>query len=123
AQNLGNTLRSTASGVIDLAGLFRTFEVKNAHDSAIPVARESQQSVSPPQSQRSRRPRFRQPKAGAALGKSKNCRALEGPAVASHPLRLRIPKALGTDTPTVVAPVLISSLIALGLLVGQSHSF
>src|SRR5215468_9236561 len=66
AQNLGNTLRSTASGVIDLAGLFRTFEVKNAHDSAIPVARESQQSVSPPQSQRSRRPRFRQPKAGAA---------------------------------------------------------
>jgi len=62
AQNLGNMLRSTASEVIDLAALFRTFELKSPHDSAMPVARESQQRVSPPQSQR-RRPRFRQPKA------------------------------------------------------------
>src|ERR1051325_3411801 len=30
AQNLGNMLRSTASEVIDLAGLFRAFEIKNA---------------------------------------------------------------------------------------------
>jgi uncharacterized LabA/DUF88 family protein len=65
AQNLGNMLRSTASEVIDLAALFRTFEVKNVHDSAIPVAQESQQSVSPRHSQRRRRPRFRQPKVGA----------------------------------------------------------
>jgi uncharacterized LabA/DUF88 family protein len=64
AQNLGNMLRSTASEVIDLAGLFRTFEMKSAHDSTIPVARESQQSVSPPQSQRGRRPKFRHPNVG-----------------------------------------------------------
>src|SRR5215468_6788194 len=56
--NLGNTLRSAANEVIDLAGLFRTFELKNAHDSGIPVTRESQQSVSPRQGQRRRRPRF-----------------------------------------------------------------
>src|SRR5215472_40514 len=65
AANLGNILRSSANGVIDLAGLFRTFELKNAHDSAMPVARESQQSVSLSLSRRRRQTRFRQPKAGA----------------------------------------------------------
>ena len=66
AQNLGNMLRATASEVIDLAGLFRTFEMKNVQDSTTPVAREPQpqQSVSPRHSQRRRRPRFRQSKVG-----------------------------------------------------------
>jgi uncharacterized LabA/DUF88 family protein len=61
AQNLGNMLRSTANEVIDLAGLFRTFEMKNVQDSATPAALEPQQPISRPQSQRRRRPRFRQP--------------------------------------------------------------
>src|SRR5262245_36306003 len=39
AQNLGNTLKTTANAVIDLAGLFRTFEMKNVQDSAPPVTR------------------------------------------------------------------------------------
>ena len=64
AQNLGNLLRTTASEVIDLAALFRTFEMKNVQDSTTPAAREPQQSVSPQHSQRRRRPRFRHPKAG-----------------------------------------------------------
>src|SRR5881409_4013598 len=38
AENLGNMLRSTANEVIDLAPLFRTFEIKNVRDSATPVA-------------------------------------------------------------------------------------
>jgi hypothetical protein len=62
AQNLGNMLRSTANEVIDLAALFRTFELKNVQDSATPVAREPQQPPSRPQRQHTRRPRFRQPK-------------------------------------------------------------
>jgi uncharacterized LabA/DUF88 family protein len=61
AQNLGNTLKSTANEVIDLAGLFRTFEIKNVHDSAH-VPPELQQSAARPQSQRRRPLRFRQPK-------------------------------------------------------------
>ncbi|MGE5212313.1 MAG: NYN domain-containing protein [Nitrospirota bacterium] len=65
AQNLGNLLRTTASEVIDLAALFRTFEMKNVQDSTTPAAREPQQSVSPRHSQRRRRPRFRHPKASA----------------------------------------------------------
>jgi uncharacterized LabA/DUF88 family protein len=65
AQNLGNMLRSTANEVIDLAGLFRTFEMKNAQDSATPIARQPQPPVSPRQSQRRRRPRFRQRKVSA----------------------------------------------------------
>src|SRR5436305_9370449 len=32
AANLGNTLRSAANDVIDLAGLFRPFEINTAHD-------------------------------------------------------------------------------------------
>ena len=67
AQNLGNMLRATASEVIDLAGLFRTFEMKNVQESATPVAREpQQQSVSPRHSQRRRRPRFSQRKPASA---------------------------------------------------------
>jgi uncharacterized LabA/DUF88 family protein len=62
AQNLGNVLRATASEVIDLAGLFRTFEMKNIQDSATPATRELQRSVSPKHSQHRRRPRFRQRK-------------------------------------------------------------
>src|SRR5216117_4323728 len=43
AQNLGNILKSTANEVIDLAGLFRTFEIKNVHDSVTHAPRELQQ--------------------------------------------------------------------------------
>src|SRR5437016_306055 len=59
AQNLGNMLRSTANEVIDLAALFRTFEMKNVQDSATPVARQPQQPASRPNTQRRGRPRFR----------------------------------------------------------------
>ncbi len=52
AQNLGNILKSTANEVIDLAPLFRTFEMKNVQDSAPPVARQPQQRASPRQRQR-----------------------------------------------------------------------
>jgi len=48
AQNLGNALRTTANAVIDLAPLFRTFEIMKAQDSPAPA-----------QQQRARRPRFR----------------------------------------------------------------
>jgi uncharacterized LabA/DUF88 family protein len=67
AQNLGNTLRSAANEVIDLAALFRSFELKSVQDSATHVAREPQQPASRPQSQRRRRPRFRRPSVGAAM--------------------------------------------------------
>ena len=62
AQNLGSTLRSAANEVIDLAALFRSFEIKNVQDSATQITREPQQQTSHPQSQRTRRPRFRQGK-------------------------------------------------------------
>jgi uncharacterized LabA/DUF88 family protein len=52
AANLGNTLRSAANEVIDLAPLFRTFEMMKVQDS-------SQPSTPRPQQQRRRRPRFR----------------------------------------------------------------
>ena len=64
AQNLGNMLKSTANDVIDLAELFRTFELKNVPDSAPPAARQPQQPVAGRQTHRRRRPRFRQPKVG-----------------------------------------------------------
>ncbi len=60
AANLGNTLRSAANAVIDLAPLFRTFELMKAQDASRPAQR-------PPQQQhRRRRPRFRavQPRDG-----------------------------------------------------------
>jgi uncharacterized LabA/DUF88 family protein len=59
-QNLGNILRSTANDVIDLAPLFRTFEIKNVQDSAPPAARPPQQSAAGGQRQRRGRPRFRE---------------------------------------------------------------
>src|SRR5207253_6420343 len=51
AQNLGNILRSAANEVIDLAPLFRTFEMMKIQD-AVPK---------PQQQRRGRRPRFRPP--------------------------------------------------------------
>ncbi len=50
AQNLGNILKSAANDVIDLAPLFRTFEMMTIHDSPTPAS---------PQPQRRRRLRFR----------------------------------------------------------------
>jgi uncharacterized LabA/DUF88 family protein len=51
AANLGNLLKSAANDVIDLAPLFRTFEVMNVQDSPAPAQRQ----------QGRRRPRFRPP--------------------------------------------------------------
>src|SRR5205823_3963709 len=51
AQNLGNILRSAANDVIDLAPLFRTFEMMAVQDSPAPAQ----------QQQRRRMPRFRPP--------------------------------------------------------------
>jgi len=50
AQNLGNALKTTANAVIDLAPLFRTFEMMKVQDLAPPA-----------QAPRRRRPRFRPP--------------------------------------------------------------
>jgi len=52
AQNLGNILRSAANDVIDLAPLFRTFEMMTVQDSPASASR---------QPQRKRRLRFRPP--------------------------------------------------------------
>src|SRR5881227_780552 len=52
AANLGNTLRSAANDVIDLAPLFRTFELMKVQDAPTPISQRTQQ-------QRRRRPRFR----------------------------------------------------------------
>jgi uncharacterized LabA/DUF88 family protein len=52
AANLGQTLRSAANDVIDLAALFRTFDMMKVQDSPAPRPPQSQQ-------QRRRRPRFR----------------------------------------------------------------
>src|SRR5438132_5420768 len=54
AQNLGSTLKSTANDVIDLAPLFRTFEIK-VPDAPAPVSHRAQ----PASGGRRRRPRFR----------------------------------------------------------------
>src|SRR6516165_7716626 len=51
AQNLGNILRSTANDAIDLAPLFRTFEIKNSQETAPPVAQRAKQPASRGQSQ------------------------------------------------------------------------
>jgi uncharacterized LabA/DUF88 family protein len=56
AANLGNTLRAAANDVIDLAPLFRTFEIKQVQDDA--PARVSHRTP-PQQQQRRRRPQFR----------------------------------------------------------------
>src|SRR5215470_6259543 len=55
AQNLGNMLKWTANDVIDLAPLFRTFEIKNSQDSAAPVGRRTQQAASRGQTHRRHR--------------------------------------------------------------------
>jgi uncharacterized LabA/DUF88 family protein len=55
AANLGHILRSAANEVIDLAPLFRTFEMMKIPDSQPPP------SVRPQQHPRRRRPRFRPP--------------------------------------------------------------
>jgi uncharacterized LabA/DUF88 family protein len=60
AQNLGNILKSAANEVIDLAPLFRTFEIIKVQDS--PPKPTAQRSSRPTQQQqRRRRPRFRPP--------------------------------------------------------------
>src|SRR5213082_4275652 len=51
--NLGNLLRSAANDVIDLAPLFRTFEIKQVQDAPAQVSHRTQQQ------QPRRRPRFR----------------------------------------------------------------
>ena len=53
AQNLGQILKSAANAVIDLAPLFRTFEMMKVQDSPAPTG------VRAAQHQRRRRPRFR----------------------------------------------------------------
>src|SRR5919197_2115920 len=55
AANLGNILRSAANDVIDLAPLFRTFEIKTVQDVAPDVPNRTPQRQQP----RRRRPRFR----------------------------------------------------------------
>ena len=55
AQNLGHILRSAANDVIDLAPLFRTFEMIKVQDSSAPHAARAQ----PARSGQRRRPRFR----------------------------------------------------------------
>lgn len=59
AANLGNTLRSAANEVIDLAPLFRTFEMMKIQDTAAGTAAATPR----PQQHRRRRPRFRPPAA------------------------------------------------------------
>src|SRR5438105_10120809 len=54
AANLGNILRSAANEVIDLAPLFRTFEIMKVQDAPATALRPTRQ-----QQQRRRRPRFR----------------------------------------------------------------
>lgn len=46
-QNLGNNLKAAANHVIDLAGLFRTFELARAQDSAKPATRSVASPVRP----------------------------------------------------------------------------
>jgi uncharacterized LabA/DUF88 family protein len=55
AANLGNTLRSAANDVIDLAQLFRTFEMIKVQDAPAAISPRTQQQ----QQQRRRRPGFR----------------------------------------------------------------
>jgi uncharacterized LabA/DUF88 family protein len=56
AANLGHILRSAANEVIDLAALFRTFEMMKVQDALPPATVRPAQRV---QQQRGRRPRFR----------------------------------------------------------------
>jgi uncharacterized LabA/DUF88 family protein len=54
AANLGHILRSAANDVIDLAPLFRTFEIMKVQDAPATAQRPTRQ-----QQQRRRRPQFR----------------------------------------------------------------
>jgi uncharacterized LabA/DUF88 family protein len=58
AANLGNILRSAANEVIDLAPLFRTFEIKQVQDAPVQVSPRTPQQQSASGGRR-RRPRFR----------------------------------------------------------------
>ena len=60
AQNLGNMLRATANEVIDLAPLFRSFEMKSVQDSGTHVPREPHQTAPRPRSDGRQRRRFRE---------------------------------------------------------------
>ena len=62
AANLGNMLKSAANEVIDLAPLFRTFEMMRVQDSAA-GALLGGATTPRPQQQRRRRPRYRPPAA------------------------------------------------------------
>ena len=62
AANLGNMLKSAANEVIDLAPLFRTFEMMRVQDSAAGTPL-SGAPTPRPQQQRRRRPRYRPPAA------------------------------------------------------------
>src|SRR4029077_6814321 len=55
AANLGNILRSAANAVIDLAPLFRTFEIMKVQDAPAPMPHRTQS----PSGGGRRRPRFR----------------------------------------------------------------
>src|SRR6266508_299091 len=55
AANLGNTLKSAANEVLDLAPLFRTFEIMKVQDAPSPMSHGTQSASGG----RSRRPRFR----------------------------------------------------------------
>jgi len=55
AANLGNLLKSAANDVIDLAALFRTFEIMKVQDGSAPESRRPQ----PASGGRRRQPRFR----------------------------------------------------------------
>ncbi len=65
--NLGHTLKSAANHVIDLAGLFRTFEMINVRDAKTSPPSNARSTIAPPQARtptgdgqrRQRRPRFR----------------------------------------------------------------
>jgi uncharacterized LabA/DUF88 family protein len=59
AANLGNMLKSAASDVIDLAALFRTFEIKQIQDAPEPVSNRTPQQQQSPSGGPRRRPRFR----------------------------------------------------------------
>jgi uncharacterized LabA/DUF88 family protein len=56
AANLGHILRSAANDVIDLAPLFRTFEIMKVQDAPAQISHRTQQPAS---GGRRRRPRFR----------------------------------------------------------------
>ena len=55
AANLGNMLRSAANNLIDLAPLFRTFEIMKVQDAPAPISHRTQSASGG----RRRRPRFR----------------------------------------------------------------